>query len=659
MADIDGVITRRNVNPGNNVQAGEGLMAIRSLTDIWVDANFKETQLANLRIGQKADLEVDMYGRHKTFHGVISGFTMGTGSTLALLPAENATGNFIKVVQRLPVRIDLTDYDPNTDPLFVGLSVVPYVWYKEKPADVPNAGELLRPLMSDLPSGKVPRDSAGSAGRQRGPRQLAICLGAESVATAEQAGKRTENGSPAGDRAVTSVAIPVATSRPAINPWLVASVVVVPTFMEVLDTTIANVALRYIAGGLSAAVIDSEWVITSYLAANATILPISGWLSARLGRRNYFMLSIAVFTISSGLCGIRDQPQSVDPLPCPAGAGGRRFAAQQPGRPARCLSAGEAGSGDDHVRRGRAFGPVVGPTLGGYLTDNYNWRWIFYINLPVGTVALVACYFLLDDPRLPQGRAGGAAETTAEFRLHRLRPFGPHDVVVGDHAQQGAAVGLVGRCVLARADVACAVRRRPDPPDHPRNADQESRRQFSTARRTELRRVLHHHLLRLRGALRPRARRFPPCCRRFSDTTPTTRGSCCRRQASRRLPVAPRGRQLLGRGVDARWFIAAGLIVLGERQLLDVAHESADQPLAGRLAAGGCDRRPVDDLRSAECRGLSIHAAAPLRRRSDCSPFCVTKGAASAPPSRRRSRSGASNSTPCAWASTSIDSIPQ
>jgi len=103
---------------------------------------------------------------------------------------------------------------------------------------------------------------------------------------------------------VTTLAIPAAAARPVLNPWVVAAVVVVPTFMEVLDTTIANVALRYIAGGLSAAVVDSEWVITSYLAANATILPISGWLSARLGRRNYFMMSIAIFTISSGLCGM-------------------------------------------------------------------------------------------------------------------------------------------------------------------------------------------------------------------------------------------------------------------------------------------------------------------------------------------------------------------
>src|SRR5215475_2008552 len=97
---------------------------------------------------------------------------------------------------------------------------------------------------------------------------------------------------------------PSLVGRRAINPWVIAAAVVIPTFMEVLDTTIANVALRYIAGGLSAAVTDSEWVITSYLAANAIILPISGWLSANLGRRNYFLLSILVFTLASTLCGL-------------------------------------------------------------------------------------------------------------------------------------------------------------------------------------------------------------------------------------------------------------------------------------------------------------------------------------------------------------------
>jgi membrane fusion protein (multidrug efflux system) len=144
VAEIDGVVTRRNVNPGNNVVVGQSLMAIRSLTDIWIDANFKETQLGKLRIGQPVDLDVDMYGGRHHFSGRISGFTMGTGSTLALLPAENATGNFVKVVQRLPVRIDLTNYDPDRAPLFVGLSVTPTVHINEAPAG-PNAGKLLQP----------------------------------------------------------------------------------------------------------------------------------------------------------------------------------------------------------------------------------------------------------------------------------------------------------------------------------------------------------------------------------------------------------------------------------------------------------------------------------------------------------------------------------
>jgi membrane fusion protein (multidrug efflux system) len=142
-AEIDGVITRRNVNPGNNVQMGQSLMVIRSLSDIWVDANFKETQLRHLQIGQPVELKVDMYGGKHLFEGRISGFTMGTGSTLSLLPAQNATGNFVKVVQRLPVRIDLVNYDPDKRPLFVGLSVEPVVDLRAAPTG-PSAGKFLQ-----------------------------------------------------------------------------------------------------------------------------------------------------------------------------------------------------------------------------------------------------------------------------------------------------------------------------------------------------------------------------------------------------------------------------------------------------------------------------------------------------------------------------------
>jgi len=162
-AEIDGFVTRRNVNPGNYVQVGQNLMAVRSLNEIWVDANFKETELRDLRIGQPVDLYVDMYGGKHVFKGRIAGFTMGTGSTLALLPPENATGNYIKVVQRLPVRIELVDYNADQLPLFIGTSVVPYVDFK-KPPTGPDAGKFLQTYE---PSPANP----GPAASPSGPRQ--------------------------------------------------------------------------------------------------------------------------------------------------------------------------------------------------------------------------------------------------------------------------------------------------------------------------------------------------------------------------------------------------------------------------------------------------------------------------------------------------------
>jgi membrane fusion protein (multidrug efflux system) len=165
VSEIDGVVTRRDVNPGSNVQVGQSLMAVRSLTEIWIDANFKETQLYHLRIGQRVRCAVDMYGSHREFEGRITGFTMGTGQTLSLLPPQNATGNFVKIVQRLPVRIELTEYDPDRDPLFAGLSVVPYVYYKEPPTGA-HAGDILQ-AWAPLPTG--PTDPTPWRGGTAGP----------------------------------------------------------------------------------------------------------------------------------------------------------------------------------------------------------------------------------------------------------------------------------------------------------------------------------------------------------------------------------------------------------------------------------------------------------------------------------------------------------
>jgi membrane fusion protein (multidrug efflux system) len=138
-------------------------MAVRSLSEIWIDANFKETQLRELRIGQAADVYVDMYGDKQLFSGRITGFTMGTGSTLALLPPQNATGNYIKIVQRLPVRIELQDYDPDRKPLFIGTSVVPYI-YLNKPLSGPNAGTFLQGV-EQPPVATAPAAGSPGAGK--------------------------------------------------------------------------------------------------------------------------------------------------------------------------------------------------------------------------------------------------------------------------------------------------------------------------------------------------------------------------------------------------------------------------------------------------------------------------------------------------------------
>src|SRR6478672_8107790 len=191
---------------------------------------------------------------------------------------------------------------------------------------------------------------------------------------------------------------PAAAGRPAINPWFIAIAVVVPTFMEIVDTTVANVALRYIAGGLSAAVIDSEWVITAYLAANAFILPISGWISARLGRRNYFLLSIAVFTIASGLCGMATSLGQIILFRVIQGLAGGGLQPSSQGVLLDAFPPEKQGAAQTMFGVAALLAPVVGPTLGGYLTVVYNWRWIFYINIPVGALALLVCYFVVDDP---------------------------------------------------------------------------------------------------------------------------------------------------------------------------------------------------------------------------------------------------------------------
>src|SRR5208337_912399 len=197
-------------------------------------------------------------------------------------------------------------------------------------------------------------------------------------------------------------------SRPAFSPWLIAISVMLATFMEVLDTSIASVALPHIAGSLSASNDEATWVLTSYLVANAIILPASGWLSLRFGRKRFLIACIAIFTVSSFTCGAATSLGWILISRAIQGAGG---GALQPLSQAILLESfppAKRGSAMAVFALGVVVAPVLGPTLGGWLTDSYSWRWAFYINIPIGILAIaMISRFIQDPPYIKNAKPGG------------------------------------------------------------------------------------------------------------------------------------------------------------------------------------------------------------------------------------------------------------
>jgi DHA2 family multidrug resistance protein len=194
-----------------------------------------------------------------------------------------------------------------------------------------------------------------------------------------------------------SAALP-AGAKPAVNPWFIAIAVMLATFMEVLDTSVANVALNHIAGNLSASTDEATWVLTSYLVSNAVVLPATGWLSRFFGRKRFLITCIVIFTISSALCGLASSLGMLILARIIQGAGG---GALQPIAQAVLLEsfpAEKRGSAMSVYAIGVVVAPILGPTIGGWLTDNYSWRWVFYINIPIGILAVILCSILLEDP---------------------------------------------------------------------------------------------------------------------------------------------------------------------------------------------------------------------------------------------------------------------
>jgi DHA2 family multidrug resistance protein len=197
--------------------------------------------------------------------------------------------------------------------------------------------------------------------------------------------------------AITSTG-PTPPGRPAINPWIIAMTVTMATFMEVLDSSIANVALPHIAGTLGASTEESTWVLTSYLVSSAIVLPMSGWLSNLIGRKRFYMTCVAIFTVSSFLCGLATSLPMLIIFRIMQGAGGGGLQPSEQAILADTFSAKQRGMAFAMYGMAVVVAPAIGPTLGGWITDNYSWHWIFFINVPIGILSMALTQRVVQDP---------------------------------------------------------------------------------------------------------------------------------------------------------------------------------------------------------------------------------------------------------------------
>ena len=334
-APADGVVAKKSVEVGQVVQMGQPLLAIVPLHEVWVLANFKETQLGRVRPGMPAEVEIDTFPG-QVFHGTVDSLSAGTGARFSLLPPENATGNWVKVVQRVPVKIRL-------DPRGV-------------------------------------RQSPHAPGRhvrvRRHPREVGGARPAE---------------------AATPDAGPISPAR----KWAITLTVMVVAFMQILDTSVTNVVLPHLQGSLSAGLDEVSWVITSYLAANAIIIPATGWLAGVLGRKRFFLICCVLFTVSSLLSGAAPDLTILIIARIFQGIGGGPIIPLSQAILWEIFPLEQRGLAMAVWGVGFILGPILGPTVGGYIADKWSWRWIFYINLPVGLLGFfMASAFLFDPPYL-------------------------------------------------------------------------------------------------------------------------------------------------------------------------------------------------------------------------------------------------------------------
>jgi DHA2 family multidrug resistance protein len=187
------------------------------------------------------------------------------------------------------------------------------------------------------------------------------------------------------------------------NKWLITLTVMLPTLIEIIDTSVVNVSLDHIRGSLSAGIEESTWTITSYLVSNAIVIPMTGWISRRIGRKRYLLLSILIFTLSSFLCGSAWSLESLVFFRIIQGIGGGALQPLSQSILLETFPPHQHGTAMAAFGIGIMFGPIVGPLLGGWITDNWSWRWIFYINIPIGIISILMTIFFIKDPPYMKG----------------------------------------------------------------------------------------------------------------------------------------------------------------------------------------------------------------------------------------------------------------
>jgi hypothetical protein len=302
-----GLVSRKSVEVGQVIQPGQLLLSLATLDDIWVVANFKETQLSGMKAGQRAEVTVDAFGGH-TFDGRIDSISAATGALFSLLPPDNATGNFVKVVQRIPVKILL---DPTE-----------HTRSRTASRHVSHGYGISAVTMADSPS---------------------------TTAAADQA------------RATAAFQETVSSTR-----WFILIGLITAAVMEVLDSTIVNVALAQMAGNLGATREEVAWVSTSYILANVVVLPMTAFFTEVLGRKRYLTLSIVIFIVSSMLCGVSTSLGQLVLWRLVQGAGGAALLSTAQATLRQTFPREEQGIVQSIFLLGVIVAPTLGPTLGGW-----------------------------------------------------------------------------------------------------------------------------------------------------------------------------------------------------------------------------------------------------------------------------------------------------